>query len=597
MLLLWPKRSLKKCWRTETIIKAQLLEIYNKHPQLILYGLIGISGAILDFVVYIILYKYIGINPVIASFLSVTVGITNNFILNSRHNFKVKDKLLYRFANFYTIGLMGAVLSSFLILILFDGFKLNALLAKLLTIPPVVLLQYFLNKKYSFHKLDKKEFQNHFLYKLFSKHIWLVAINIIFITTALVFVTNKAPGQAGPDEETHYNYNVLYIIQHHALPVSGRDDLTLLKDCRNNGFAIVRCTYSYMSYPAANYAVSAVGSWTIHKSTGISYLNSARLTAVIEGVIFVNLIYLMVLRVTKSRQMSAVITASVALIPEVMLTVSYVNEDSHSLAISSIVVYALVRLIQDKDRKSLIIAGLAFGGLLPLAKFNFFILIPAVAVILLYSLIKKMISLALLYRLLAWCVVWFVVVAGYWYARNLYLYHDLLGQSFALKEMAKFHAQGKAQPLSILTLQQVTQLNYFDIQFKSFYVALGSMKYYMPDYMYGDIEFGLIGAIVLLFYISLKQVKALARHSALVIVGLLVFIGSNIFLSFQNSITYDLQPQGRYLFPILCMIALALAYLYKLNKEFRYVAFAYLFITIFAFVGSIDVIIRNVLVT
>jgi putative flippase GtrA len=123
----------------------------KSQQQLIVYGIIGLSGATLDFLAYLFLYKQLGVAPPLASFLSVSLGITNNFIWNSRFNFKVSDKLLQRFLNFYTIGLIGAVTSAILIAA-FQKAGIDPTIAKLLTIPPIVLGQYFLNKKLSFKK-------------------------------------------------------------------------------------------------------------------------------------------------------------------------------------------------------------------------------------------------------------------------------------------------------------------------------------------------------------------------------------------------------------------------------------------------------------
>ena len=120
--------------------------------QFWLYGIIGLSGATIDFVLYVVFYKYVGIPPVFASFLSISIGIVNNFILNSRHNFKVSDALMKRFITFYSIGLGGALLSSVLIFLLFNILGISPAISKLITIPPVVLLQFFLNKSFSFNE-------------------------------------------------------------------------------------------------------------------------------------------------------------------------------------------------------------------------------------------------------------------------------------------------------------------------------------------------------------------------------------------------------------------------------------------------------------
>lgn len=126
--------------------------------QFWVYSIIGGSGALLDLILYIFLYRYADIPPVFASFLSVSAGILNNFILNYKFNFKTEGHFWSRFIRFYSIGIGGAVLSALLILILFNGIGIDATIAKLLTIPPVVLLQFILNKQITFQE-DHKPFQ------------------------------------------------------------------------------------------------------------------------------------------------------------------------------------------------------------------------------------------------------------------------------------------------------------------------------------------------------------------------------------------------------------------------------------------------------
>jgi putative flippase GtrA len=131
-----------------------ILRTYRQHRQFILYGIIGISGATIDFILYIIFYRFFGIPPVIASFLSVSAGIIINFIINSRHNFKVSDSLLLRFMHFYWIGVSGALLSSALIFLFYNILGIQPVLSKALTIVPVVVLQFNLNKHISFKDSD-----------------------------------------------------------------------------------------------------------------------------------------------------------------------------------------------------------------------------------------------------------------------------------------------------------------------------------------------------------------------------------------------------------------------------------------------------------
>jgi len=128
-----------------------------KNRNFILYVIIGLSGATIDFLTYLVLHLIFNVQPAIASFISVSFGIINNFLINSRHNFKVDDRLWFRFINFYTIGLGGALLSALLIFYMYNLLGIDATIAKLLTIPPVVLLQYFLNVKFSFKLKENKD--------------------------------------------------------------------------------------------------------------------------------------------------------------------------------------------------------------------------------------------------------------------------------------------------------------------------------------------------------------------------------------------------------------------------------------------------------
>lgn len=127
----------------------------NKTKDLLLnrlfirYALIGVTGVTLDVLSYIIFLK-IGIAPVIATILSTSVGITNNFLLNYFFNFKTRDRMLVRYVKFYGVGLTGIFITAALVFILHDVLGLGPLVAKLITIPPVVIIQFLLNKKISF---------------------------------------------------------------------------------------------------------------------------------------------------------------------------------------------------------------------------------------------------------------------------------------------------------------------------------------------------------------------------------------------------------------------------------------------------------------
>jgi len=123
--------------------------LYLKHRSFILYALIGLSGVTLDFAVFALLFNVFGVNAVLASAISVVCGITNNFTWNALYNFKKRDHLAIRYLLFLGVGMFGLVFS-IVIIALGNVVGINPNISKLISIPFVVVLQYFLNKHISF---------------------------------------------------------------------------------------------------------------------------------------------------------------------------------------------------------------------------------------------------------------------------------------------------------------------------------------------------------------------------------------------------------------------------------------------------------------
>ena len=117
--------------------------------NLILYGIIGGLSSGLDFVVFTLLFKLLGMNELAANVISVHCGIFLSFFLNSRYNFKKTDNFWGRFVPFYLTGLFGLALSS---AILWAGGRLgvDSLLTKLVSIVIVALVQFFINRAVAF---------------------------------------------------------------------------------------------------------------------------------------------------------------------------------------------------------------------------------------------------------------------------------------------------------------------------------------------------------------------------------------------------------------------------------------------------------------
>ena len=126
--------------------------LYQKFRHLILYGLIGSLSSGLDFGVYTLLVSVLSWNYILSNCISVIVGILTSFTLNRNYNFKVTNKTAQRFSIFIFVGLSGMLLSNIILYCCVDLLQLNKVMAKLLSIIPVVLLQFLINKYITFKK-------------------------------------------------------------------------------------------------------------------------------------------------------------------------------------------------------------------------------------------------------------------------------------------------------------------------------------------------------------------------------------------------------------------------------------------------------------
>ena len=134
------------------MIGMAINQVFTRYKQLIVYCIIGCSGATLDFVVYALLTNWCGMHYQLANFLSVSFGIVNNFFWNCYFNFKTRDKIAKRLMSFYSVGMFGWALSAGCLWLFIEIMGLKPLIAKLGTIFFVTVVQFCLNKFITFRK-------------------------------------------------------------------------------------------------------------------------------------------------------------------------------------------------------------------------------------------------------------------------------------------------------------------------------------------------------------------------------------------------------------------------------------------------------------
>ena len=134
--------------------------LFTKYKDLIremfLYGIIGLTSAGIDTLVFHTLTNKAGMYSLFANIISVPVGICISFTLNLFFNFKTKDHILKRFISFFAVGMFGLLLSE-AILAFGEHQSWNILITKIASVVIVAIVQYILNKFISFRKTKTVE--------------------------------------------------------------------------------------------------------------------------------------------------------------------------------------------------------------------------------------------------------------------------------------------------------------------------------------------------------------------------------------------------------------------------------------------------------
>jgi putative flippase GtrA len=127
---------------------------FYRYKYFILYGVIGVISALLDFVVFNCMVALTDCSYIIANIVSVHCGVVCSFTLNRQFNFKVKDQPIKRFVTFYIVAMIGLLISSLLLVQFIEKAGLDTKPAKALTILITAVFQFIMNKTITFKKKE-----------------------------------------------------------------------------------------------------------------------------------------------------------------------------------------------------------------------------------------------------------------------------------------------------------------------------------------------------------------------------------------------------------------------------------------------------------
>jgi len=122
--------------------------------QFFLYCLCGGMGVSTDYAVFYLAVTngvwYQGANG-----LGYLAGTLMSFSLNRIFTFGMRDRVLQRLAMFLAIAGVGFAASALLLWLLVQFVHLDARIAKLITLPMVVVLQFSLNRRITFNAASR----------------------------------------------------------------------------------------------------------------------------------------------------------------------------------------------------------------------------------------------------------------------------------------------------------------------------------------------------------------------------------------------------------------------------------------------------------
>jgi len=119
--------------------------------QFLLYCLCGGIGVSTDYSIYFVALK-VGIWYQAANVFGYVSGTVVSFFLNRKITFGVRDKLAHRLALFLGIAAIGFSASALMLWLLVAFGSVDAKIAKLFTLPVVVILQFSLNRRITFRE-------------------------------------------------------------------------------------------------------------------------------------------------------------------------------------------------------------------------------------------------------------------------------------------------------------------------------------------------------------------------------------------------------------------------------------------------------------
>ena len=368
----------------------------------------------------------------------------------------------------------------------------------------------------------------------------------------------RIPFDMAPDEWTHDYYNVRFLLSEGRLPRPGLDDRSAFETANSApaGRAVAR--YSYTIAPALNYVLYAGAGWIGPRLLGIDRITSERFLSVFWGVVFLLGVYGASRSLGATGPTALAAATAAAFIPQVQFVSAYVSQDAYALAASAVAIWAVVHDARVATPRSFALAGAVTGWVLT-CRLNYWVLLPCLGLWALWRLAGAPAFAGARRTLGAVYGMAVLGVSGFWLGRVVLTTGSLTGLGRALEEMRRVQGVTIEPAFDAASLRALLDRQFIATTFRSAFMTFDYMSLLLPKpEVYSALEVALAGLAACAGAVIALRRDRLAARAAIALAALASISAA---LHVYNSIFWDFQPQGRYLFPLVAPAAVFFAWL------------------------------------
>ncbi len=377
----------------------------------------------------------------------------------------------------------------------------------------------------------------------------------------------RIPFDDAPDEWTHVHYNVRHFLVEQRLPVMGVDDHSAYLTPRPHPPGRLVARYSYQN-TALPYLGHAATTWVGMRGLGLDPLTGARAFSWIGVLVFA----LCTMRAACATGASSVAAAAgaavVTLVPQVLFLGAYVNLDAFGLAASAALTWAMAVDLRGRRLGSLAAVGVTAAFVL-IGRPTFWPLALCAGAWTLWRMWQAPSWRASLHAALA-AAIPVIAIAGSWLIRNAVLYGDVTGIGRAVTLMREAQGVIVEPAVSVAALRDLLARDFVGITLRSSIMTFRGMDLLLPvPYLYSVTAALLVAGTIATLAVLVSRRDRRALSAVALIVSL---AGVVLALHVYNSLVYDFQPQGRYLFALLAPAGVLMGWLATRHPAVRAVA-------------------------